>query len=82
MIESRPGESPVGLDWELDLRVRAHERAATNEQSTGAVKRPDSDTANTAMKGPPQWHFYISTPAHHHMKEISSFSDFVFSYFV
>jgi hypothetical protein len=33
-IESRPRESPVGLDWELNLRVRAHERAATNEQST------------------------------------------------
>jgi hypothetical protein len=36
-IESRPGETPVGLDWELNLRVRAHDGAATNEQSTGAV---------------------------------------------
>jgi hypothetical protein len=36
-IESQPGESPVGLDLELNLRVRAHERAVTNEQSTGAV---------------------------------------------
>jgi hypothetical protein len=81
-------------DWELTWRVASWAGLGTQPTSKSswgscneravvrACKRPDSDTASAATIGPPQWHFYITTPAHHHMKEISSFSDLVLSYFV